>query len=95
VVADASNEEGIDSIAKEDSVDTSREKEQDQKDSETIKEQGNTPTARKQDTKEKKQQMQRERSAGMIEKAMDVVIGKLATLQEASYTDVCKENGTR
>ena len=53
MVADASNEEGIDSIAKEDSVDTSREKEQDQKDSETIKEQGNTPTARKQDTKEK------------------------------------------
>ena len=44
VIADASHEEGIDNIAWEDSVDTSREKEQGKEDGETIKEQGNTYT---------------------------------------------------
>ena len=85
MIADASDEEGMDSIAQEDSVDTSKEEEQDKEESETIKEQGNTPTGRKQDKKEnEKTNGNRKKSASMIEKAMDVVIGKLATLQEAS-----------
>ena len=93
LVADASDEDEMDSTTQENpSTDTSREEEQDKDNVEALQEQEQTPTTserKKQDKREKgTTNVKRKRPTSMIEKAMDVVIGKLTALQEASDTQM-------